>query len=284
MICFTFCLSFFVLYKGKTNKYPSKEVYLSFFALGIVLSTWASFFTLSLLSSDTLLWVRLTMLPGVLIPTSFIVFFRKLTSTPKLKRAEVTVLTIVSITFIATIPTPYLIESASLTESGLIFKGGILYSFSGLFLIFGMMYGVYLLVKEYRETKKRQIQYLIIGIIVVAVSGWAFSYGLPAVGLTHLSKYSPLVISIFFLFYAYVITKEELFDIKIEIINVFASILPAILCLVSMSVFYVFLSNLDMYSYTLVMTIIALFWLFVAERTRQVTQSYLENKILNNKE
>ena len=208
-----FLLGLWVFYKNRTSL-----INLAFFIFCWGASMWLSALTL-LLTTHKFIFNQFIFFGALLVLTGFVLFTKTFPHNQPLKPRFK--LIFIPLLILAVI-TPL-----NLFVKDIEFKNGSLQPVNGPAMIFFafssvayLFYGITLLIKNYRLTtglKRKQIQYVFLGMALFISSTVIFDATLPAFGIFSLNSLGPLASIAFIGFSAYAILKHQLLDIKIVI-------------------------------------------------------------------
>jgi signal transduction histidine kinase len=215
----TLILGVFVYLKGK-----EVSVNRTFALYSLSIAIWGFCRIWILLAEDEsegLLWIRLTYVGMVFIPTLFIHFVSCLLDTKESRRWLIPSY-LLSFIFLSIIPSRLLIHGVSHKEFPIKYvpEPGIIYPFFMVFFFFLVIYGLYKLFISYRTStgvKRNQMKYLLFGSLLGYAGGGAnFLYSLGK-EMYPLNPYSTYAVPIYVVITAYAILKHRLMDINIII-------------------------------------------------------------------
>lgn len=201
-------------FKKKPNQF--------FVLIAFLLALWSILHAFSFTANNEdmiLFWTQMIMLPGVLLPYSFLRFSQELAGSKDQRRVVCSLCHFVVIgCFLFCLFNNKLIASAELAAWGVSWTPGPLFAFYATYFAVTMGQGLWILVRKIMDTegqKKIQLIYVFFGALVSIGSGFIVSIIHPIMGITTFNKYGPLGTVFLVSFLAYSILKHRLMDIRI---------------------------------------------------------------------
>jgi len=269
-------LGIFVL---RTNKPTNKF----FFLISSCLSIWVFIFALLVIANDdstALLRIRQLNLATIFVPALFLQFskyFPENTYKPNwldffLFAIPCSIITSFSFS-------ENYIRSASIQNWGVDFSYGYLYFIFFIYFFSYMTAGLIILIKKYKaldKSSKLQLTYIFTGTAITFLISIVIDSILPLFGCRWLTPIGPISTISVIGFTAYAITKTELMDIRVAISRSAAYGTVGILLVASFMILNYF--QMPMLLVFTINTLLCLFWVFYAERLRNLIQTPIEEK------
>jgi len=218
ILIISLALGFLVFFKNRKNPV---NISFSFFVLSVSIWVFTLIFADSLKNYEQVfLWSQLAMIGPAFVPATFLLFVIYYLNEYRPSIASIISLFLPAIVVLIFIPTKYNIKNIEIKEWGVEIVPGALYAFFMIYILIFMAFGLYLLVKKYRQESgviKMQIKYIFGGIFLGTALGVCTNLIFLFYGVSNLSILGPFSVLIMSASISYAILKYRLMDIRIVI-------------------------------------------------------------------
>ena len=213
----------FIIYRNKEKKISNKI----FFFLIVSATVWifanlVANLACSNINVNLLLWNRLSLLGPAFLPLLLILFSSSFPENKiEIKPPYIWLLSLATLFIVAFIPTSLNVKTVEIINAQncqINFVPGPLYTFISIYLFFGIIVTAWILIKKYIKAEfneKKQIKFILIGLVSSALMGLLVSAVLPIFGYSQLITIGPATTLILIGFAAYAIIKHQLLDIRL---------------------------------------------------------------------
>ena len=217
-----------ISFQHSKNKISSKLFgYLTITAAFWVLTNLFANYAIQIGEPAYLFYTRVALVGPAFIPLLLILFADSFPNYPiSLKKPWVYSLSIISLFIFSLFPTKYNIKSVEIINSETFitsFTPGWLYVVFSLFLLFGVIYATYILIRKIKlvsKIEKSQIIIVLMGLLFSIIGSAIINLIMPLLGNTYLINYGSMPVIFFIMFTAYAIIKYQMLEIKLIIAEI----------------------------------------------------------------
>lgn len=236
------------IYLMFSKRRTKASVIFAFFCLEVALWNFVNY--LAFTTQDVAILVqahRFSILPPVLIAPTLLYFTLIFTNT-KYSKLALSIMFLPMIILMLMIFTPWNVSGYSGTPSNNTFIPGPLYIVFSIYFIIYLTIALVFLIKQrlltHFQIERRQLNYIIFGLLTSAVCGIVFSVILPLYRITYFDIYGNVASVVFTICSTYAITRYRLFGVYFLLRSALTKLLAVLILIVLFSGLYIYLDSL----------------------------------------